>query len=280
LTLTPVKEVLLTIPKALEDELTMDSGLKLYIDPSYSKEHKASVTATISALPINPNPKEKNILDQLNVGDEVAVSYQIVADFSFGSDADRFMAATEDNDYYKEFFNAKGHSVRVQALPKRAGLKGIVWAGIYLNKKGELIDGVQGDEDTLERWLSQFPFGKTDDYTFNNFFEYEGKDYWKAGLDQIFAVRRKGHLVAVGDRIICKPIDEEVPDNFFIDGSGLMQKMIVRRQDRARVLSGGKEKGIKKDEIVHFDPRHCEKYEFFGKQYFLIKQEMVLGKWN
>lgn len=271
---------MLTIPKALEDELITDSGLKLYIDPSYKKEWQSSVTATIAALPVNAHPKYKRILEQVNVGDEVCISYQVVADFNFASDAARFMQSTEDNDYYKEFFNGKGESVRVQAMPKRAGIKGIVWAGVYMDKKGNLIDGAQGNEDTLEKWLSQFPFGKTDEYTFNNFFEFEGKDYWKCGLDQIFAKRVKGHLVAVGDRVICKPVDEEIPDQFFIDGTGLPQKVVVRMKDRGRIISGGKDKDIKKDEIIHFDPRHCEKYDFFGKQYFLIKKNMIIGKWN
>ena len=280
MTTKPISLVLLHIPKALEDELITDSGLKLYVDPSYKKEWQSSVTATISELPINPHPKDKKIFDQLNVGDEICVSYSVVADFNFASDAARFRQSTEDNDYYKEFFNGKGEMVRVQAMPKRAGIKGVIWAGIYIDKRKELIDGVQGDESTVEKWLSQFPFGSTDDYTFNNFFEYDGKDYWKCGLDQIFAKKVKGHLVAVGDRIICIPVDEVVPDQFFIDGSGMAQKVVVRRQDRGRVLSGGKEKEIRKDDIVHFDPKHCEKYSFFGKQYFLIKQNMVLGKFS
>jgi len=276
----PLTQVLLSIEKPLQDSITTDSGLKFYVDPSYKKEWQASVTATIAALPINPNPKDKKILDQLKVGDKVCISYQIVSEITYGSDGNSFMLATEENPYVREFYNGKGQSVRVYALPKRVGLIGAIWCGVLLDNRRELIDGVQGTEEEVERWLSQFPFGKTDIYTFNNFFEYNGTDYWKCNLTDIFAVKKKGHLIAVGDRVICKPVDEEIPDKFLINDNGLAEKIMIRHQDRGRVISGGKEKGIKKDSIISFEPTHVERYEFWGQQYFLINERLVNGKWN
>lgn len=265
--------------KPLQDELITDSGLKLYIDPSYRKEWASTVTAVIAELPIKVNHKEQKILDHLKVGDEVCVSYQVVSDFEYKGDGQQFMQATEDNDYIKEFYNGEGKSVRVYALPKRAGIKGAIWCGVYLDKKRDLIDGIQGTEEEVETWLSQFPFGKTDIYSFNNFFEYNKKDYWKCGLDQIFAKRVKGHLVAVGDRVICKPIEEDVPVEL-LQNIQHNSSVKIRYQDRGKVLTGGKEKGIKRDDIISFDPTLCEKYTFFGKDYFLINQNFVTGKWN
>lgn len=276
----PITQVLLKIEQALQDSLITDSGLKFYIDPSYKKEWQSSVTATIAALPSNPNPKDKYILDNLKVGDKVAISYQIVSDFDFASDRNQFMPATEENPYVKEFYNGKGESVRAYALPARAGIQKAIWCAMYLNKQKDLIDGVQGDEETVERWLSQFPFGKTDIYTFNNFFEYGGQEYWKCDLSQIFAKKVKGHLVAVGDRVICAPIDEEVKDPKFIDTIGIKDRVKIRRQDRARVITGGKSKGLKKEDIVSFYPNHVEKYEFWGKNYYMVRENFILGKWN
>lgn len=277
---TPVSQVLLTIPKAFQDELITDSGLKFFLDPSYKKELNVSVTAKIAALPINPHPKDKKILDQLKVGDSVGVSYQIVSDLQFGSDRNQFMSALEENPHVKEFYNAKGESVKVYALPARAGIQKAIWCGMYLTKQKELIDGVQGDEETVERWLSQFPFGKTDIYTFNNFFEYGGQDYWKCDLSQIFAKKVKGHLVAIGNRVICAPIDESVKDDRFIDTIGIKDRVKIRRQDRARVITGGKSKGLRKEDIVSFYPNHVEKYQFWGKDYYMVREDFILGRWN
>lgn len=275
----PLNQVLLTIPQALTEELITDSGLSLYIDPSFNKNWQAAVTATIADLPIKVQPQHKYIFDSLKVGDEVAISYRIVSEFTFDSDSGQFMQATEDNPHIREFVNGRGEWVKAYALPKRSGLPGIMWCATYTNSKRQFIDGIQGDESEVERWLSQFPFGKTDRYQFNNYFEFQGKDYWKADLDDLFAVKRKGHWVAVSDRVICKPIDEKVPDPYLIaEHKGHDVK--IRHTDRARVITGGKEKGIKKDSIVSFDPRHLEKYTFDNKEFYLIKESMINGTWQ
>lgn len=279
MTTQPITQVLLRIEKAFQEELTTDSGLKLFLDPSYSKNWYCAVTATIAELPIKYNSKDKKIIDSLKVGDEVGVSYRIVSDFAFRGDSEQFMQTTEDNPHLKEFVNAKGEWVRMYALPKRAGTDGHIWVGVHLNSRMELIDGKQGDEEEVYRWMSQFPFGKTDIYTFNNFFEYEGSDYWKCDPDDIFAKKVKGHLVAVGNRIICKPIEHDVPQEALI-AQHRGHNVKIRYTDRARVLSGGKEKGIKKDDTISFDPKILERYEFFGKPYYLVNQDFVLGKWN
>lgn len=279
-TLTPVGQVLLSIDKVMQDELITDSGIKFFYDPSFKKEWSVAVTAKIAALPSNPNPKHKAILDQLKVGDEVVMSYQVVASLDFSSDRDRFMEATEENPHTKEFYNGKGESIRMYALPVRSGIAKAMWCAMYLNRRHDLIDGVQGSESEVARWMAQFKFGKTDEYTFNNFFEFGGKDYWKCDATQIFAKKVKGHLVAVGNRVICRPIDEEIKNDMLIDSAGVKERVRIRRQDRAIVLTGGKSKGLKKEDKIHFDPRMVEKYEIYNKSYFLINERLVLGKWN
>lgn len=275
----PVSQVLLSIDKALQDEIVTDSGLKLYIDPSYSKEWNAASVATIVSLPINPTPKDKEILSKLYPGDVVAISYQVIADFEFKGDGGQFMPSTEDNPYVKEFINGKGETVRVYGLAKRSGFKGLTWIGTYQNKRREVIDGIQGNEEQVERWLSQFPFGKTDEYSFNNLFEYNGKDYWKCYPDQIFAKKVKGHWVAIGDRVMCKPIEEEAPAELL----QLIQhheSVKIRYTDRATVISGGKKLNLKKGQVVSFSPGHCEKYKFGNTEYYLINERLVQGIWN
>lgn len=276
----PINQVLLTISKTFQDEIVTESGLKLFLDGSYRREWTATVTAKIAHLPVNPNPQDRKILEQLKVGDLVCLSYQVVSDITFKGDGGQFMPSVEENDYVKEFVNGRGETVKVYGMKKRSGIDGITWVGMYQNKIGELIDGVQGDEHAVNRWMSQFPFGKTDVYTFNNFFEFGNDEYWKCDLSQIFAKKVKGHLVAVGDRVICQPIDEAVKDDRFIDVIGIKERVKIRRQDRATVLTGGKSKGLKKGQVVSFQPNHLERYEFYGKQYYMVREDFILGKWN
>lgn len=275
----PVNEVLVTITKALTDELITDSGLKLYISPDYKKEWQAAVQGKVAALPIKYPKEHKKIIDQLSVGDEIVFNYQVVADFDFSSDGERFMQATEDNPHMKEFTNGKGEWVKSYALPKFTGISNIQWVGVYQDRQRKVIDGIQGTEKELERWMSQFKFGKTDEYRFNNFFEYDGKEYWKCNPTQIFAKKVKGQLVAIGDRVICKPVEEKVPDEIANQIIKTTTDVKIRYQDRGRVLTGGKEKGIKKDEVISFQKHHLEKYQFGNKDYFLINQNLIQGKW-
>lgn len=272
----PINQVLLRIDSAFQEEIITDSGLKLYFDPTYRKEQNVSVIATIVALPLKVNPKHKYIYDSLKAGDEIAMSYRVVADFEFQSDAKRFMQTTEDNPHIKEYINARGEWVKAYALPGKISK---IWVGIYQDRNRNIIDGMQGSEAQMERWLAQFPLGKTDIYTFNNLFSYKGKNYWKCDVDDIFAKKVKGHWVAVGDRTICKPIDEIVPDSILV-GELKGQDVKIRYQDRGKILTGGKRKGLKKDEVVSFNPRYLEKYSFENKEYYLINEQLINGTWG
>lgn len=275
--MNPVTKVLLTIPKALQDELVTDSGLSLYIDPSYRKEWQSTVTATIAALPIKvSNPLERKILSKLKVGDEVAISYRVVADFDFKSDSDRFMEASEGSPYLRTYFNGKGDKIEVAAFP---GVISPIWVGYLMDKKNRHIDGVQGSESQLERWMSQFQFGKTDIYGFNNFFSHNGQDYWRCDLTEIYAKKEKDKVVSVGDRVIGKPIDEEIPADVLQHIQHTNEKVKVRYQDRFKVLTGGEDAGFKKNDVVAFAPNYLEKYTFWGKQFYLINEKLITGKW-
>lgn len=274
----PLSQVLLSIPKALNDELITDSGLKFYLDPTYKKEWNAAVTATVEELPVKYNEKEQKILCNISKGDEVAISYQVVADLEFKGDGDRFQRVTEENPYVQEFANGKGEWIRCYALPTRKGIKKATWVGAYTDKYGKFIDGCQGDQSDLERWMSQFPFGKTDIYNHCNLFSFRKQSYWKADPGQIFAKKVNGRVVAIGNRIICKPIDEELP--YEMKGKIIETRDIkLRYQDRARVISSTR-KDIKKDYIVSFQPNHVEKYTLWGVEYYLINERFVNGLWK
>jgi co-chaperonin GroES (HSP10) len=277
--ISPVSNVLLEIAKPLQDEIITESGLKFYMDGSYNKEWNATVSGKIAALPKARTPKEAKILSQLQVGDEVCFSYQVVADLDFKSDRDRFMEVLEGNDMMQEFRNSLGDKIIVCALP---GKISPIWIGALTNKFGQWIDGCQGNEHDVNRWKSQFKFGKTDDYTFINFFEFEGKDYWKCPVSFIFAKKTEdGHLQAVGDRVIMKPVEQDVPRETR-EAMGIITTTDVKIRfiDRGRVITGGKDKGFKKDQILHFDSAICERYEFYNKNYYLVNEEKILGVWS
>jgi len=277
--LNPIGQILLKIDKSLQDEIITDSGIKFYLDPSFNKEWQATVTATIAALPVKYANKYANIISQLKVGDEVCISYRVVADFAFKGDGHRCMAATEDNPHKQEFINGKGERILKAAMPKRSGFAGIMWVGTLTNKFGDYIDGVQGDESAVDRWMAQFPFGQTDDYAFNNYISYKGEEYWKCNISDVFAKKVNGKLVAIGDRVIGRYVEEEVPEDV---KRSLMYNgdMKIRYQDRLRVLTGGEDLGLKENNTINFITGHLEKYSFYGKEYYMIRKKSINGVWS
>jgi hypothetical protein len=275
---TPLSQALLSVEKAINDEIVLDSGVKLYMDGSYRKEWESAVTATVKALPEKISSKEKKIAEKLSAGDEVAIDYRVVYDLEFKGDGERFMPVTEENPYRQEFANGKGEWLRCYALPTRKGLSKATWVGTYFGKYNHFVDGCQGDEAALNRWKSQFQFGKTDIYSHRNLFSYNKQDLWKADLNQIFAKKKDGHIVAVGNRIICKPIDEDVPretNDLLIRTTDVK----IRYQDRARVISSSRS-DIKKDYIISFRPMDIERYVMWGQEYYLINEKFVQGLWS
>jgi hypothetical protein len=58
------------------------------------------------------------------------------------------------------------------------------------------------------------------------------------------------------------------------------QTVELRYVDRAVMVSGGEELGFKKGDILSFDPTYLEKYNLFGKEYYLIKKRRIQGKWH
>jgi len=108
----------LTIEKSLQDEIVTDSGIKFYIDPTYRKEWQATVVATVAALPIKVSEKNKQVVESLQEGDTVCISYRVVANFSFKGDAHRFVQYTEENPYKKLFINGYGERIEKFALIK------------------------------------------------------------------------------------------------------------------------------------------------------------------
>lgn len=277
----PINKALVSIKKAFIDEVTTDGGLTLYLDPSYAKEHNVASLGTITALSTDHKPEYNELVSRLKIGDEVAFSYRVVADFAFSSDGAQFIDTMPHNPgTFKKYTNGKGEWVVIRALPKKVA--GMTWVGLYHGKGNVFIDGCQGTEADVSRWFSQFNLGKTDKYVFNNLIDIDGEELWKVEYSEIFAKKDKGgNIVAIGDRIICEPLDVPLHEQMkALHGIELPEGSILARwQDRARVISGCKKLGLSKGDIIGFDPKYMEKYSLWGKELYLIKHRRVDFLW-
>jgi co-chaperonin GroES (HSP10) len=79
-----------------------------------------------------------------------------------------------------------------------------------------------------------------------------------------------------------QPLETELPSEIYSQmGLAVPNSSVsVRYYDRAIVLSFGESKHIHNGQIVAFDQKYLEKYEYNSKQYFLIKKKRILGEYK
>lgn len=267
-------KVLLTVDNKLIDEITTESGFKMYLAPEYNFEDNATVTGTVAAIP-------KNFKGNLSIGDSIAFSYHIISDREFPNTADFFVPISEASNELRIWQNGKGEKIRMRA---HQGAISIFWIGVFFDKQGRFDPdkSVRGTEEEVERWMqTNFSFGNCDRFAHKHLISLGEKDYWKCEYNNIFAKKVGDEVVAVGDRIICKfidiPVDRRVSQ---IKGIQLPDTQVAMRlYDRAEVISGGEEMGLQKGDIISFNERYCEKYDLWGSKYALIKKSRVEGIW-
>jgi len=277
---TPINKLLVSIEAEFVDKITTDSGFTLYLDPTYEKNYNVTSVGTVVSVSQYHKPEYDSVASKLSPNDKIAFSYKVVSDFTFASDKAQFMDVSgHDNPFVKKYTNPQGEWLLIRAIPKAIGK---LWVGVYQNKKLEVIDGMQGTESDLNRWLAQFSMGKTDRYVFNNLVDIDGESYWKCNYPEIFAKKVGDEWEAIGDRVMLKPIEIDYTDQIRkLNNIELPDNMVKARfYDRAEVYSGGEDLGLKKGDVVSFEEKYLEKYNFEEQAFFLIKKRRINGLWK
>jgi len=274
----PVNKVLVSIPQAFEEEIVTESGFRFYKDPSYQKEWNATVTGTVAIMSDLVSEESKPIFNELDLGVECCFDYKVVADFDYVSDEKHFHEVTpEGSIHLRKYVNKLGEWLNVRSVPTHFGKK---WVGWMQDKYMNFIDGIEGNENRLEKWLAQFSFGKTDSFVFRNKIWVDKKPYWCVDYSQIIAKKHQGLWKAVGDYVICAPLDVDVTKKVSITAGGIHipdNAIQMRFMDRAIHLNGAEHMGIGKHEVIAFQEKYLIKYEISGVQYFFIKQSRIDG---
>jgi hypothetical protein len=255
---------LLTIDKALQDEVLLSSGLKLYIDNSYTPEWFATTYGTVACKPQG--------VTNVAVGDEVAISYSVIADRTWPDASASFFPVKEGDPYLAQWKNGRDQWLTRVALPTPS--RSIIWVVTLQDSRMNLIDGMQGSEKEAERYMAQFSFQDTGKYKHTNQLNINEKIFWKAQKNGIFAIRRDQEIISVSDRVILEPIEEDWTERYRIQDLLQHPNDVVKMMytDRGKVISGGDTLGLSKGDIAGFQPRFCEKYTLWGKKYFSLRK--------
>jgi len=269
-----VNHYLVTVDTILQEKIKLAGGIELYFDGSYQHEWSVSVTGTVVCVPQNPKTTNKWI----EVKDNICFSYQVLNDKKFTAESHIFKI---EHDYpdYKLYANGNGDQIKIIKLAARHGGH---FAAVCYTKRHQLIEGAEGTESDINRWLAQFPMSNAKDFVYENLVEIEGKQYWKVRKEQIFAKKIKKKLFSCSEFVICKPIVLDVSQRIsLIKGIALAPGSVMTRYvDRAEVVAGGRDLGLERGDIIGFDAEYVNKYTLFDEEYFLIKEGRANVKWE
>lgn len=263
---TMPNKILLRLDRKYAEEIITEGGLKLYLDPSYRPEWNATVTGTVVA-----NSKGSKI----PTGTKVYFSYMVVNKRDFGSNADYFASVKEGNEYDREYTNQDGLTIRVKARP---GIVSLKWHGVLIDKNFDYIDGVQGTQSDVERWLSQFKFGGNDQMVYKNLVEVNGKDYWVADESQVFAYLDGKKIKPLNDFVLMKSIEFDITQLLALQqkNSGIIPNTKLRMEGMAKIEISG-DKKYRKGEIVFFNNAYVQQYEFDGQHYLVLNKKRIVA---
>lgn len=266
-TLIPLNNILVSLDSPVQSEYKK-RGFKIFIDTKYNHEQHVSTTGKVAGL-----PKDNPYKGKLKNGDKIAFSYSVVANRTFKSDGENFFPHIQSN-YMKQWISGTEERLNVICVPSIINKK---WVFTYIDRNGKFVHGGEGTENEMERWLSQFSFGEVQTFEFENLITYQNRQYWKCDVDNVFAKIVKGKPKAIGNRLILKPIDVLVPEYVFSQMGVVAPPSAVynREVGKAKVVSSNGDFSIKDGDIVGFDDMFIERYNFDGKDYYLLKSDKI-----
>lgn len=270
--LKPKDNYLVTVDSKYTEEIILSSGIKLFIDPTFSPEQHTTVIGKISSIPIH------NKLN-LSIGDEIFFSYVVIAQRDYSQVGDVYHSMFEgDNQFFQRYKNGKGHTITIVVMP---GIIGQIWVGTHLNERGDLISGCQGSESEVSRWKSQFTIGSGGSFKYKNLLNIEGQERWLVKPELIFAKKKGKKLQPLGDRLILKPIKVEVPKDVLREMKIKIPDSAVytEHRDKSELQYFDKETGYQKGEIIGYEPKYVESYTVNGEKYQLLRKRRILGSY-
>lgn len=270
----PSDNIFVEIKAKYEDEIHFESGVKLYVDPSFNPNFHATSEGVVHSVPVVCKYWNSTIPQIIQPGDDVLFSYKTVGDVSFNENTELFRMITKAEGYMTEWMNQERQTIHMEK-----GMKDNQWSAVYTDKYGRLIAGKVGSHGEVENWVaSNFKFATGEGFTYDNRCYYKDKELWRVDYSYVFAIRRDGHMRMVGDYLLVEPIVENLPE--IIGTTSLIRPekdRYVVRENKGWLRCGGKG-GMKDGDVIHFDPHLKEKYNIQGNPFYIVKRQYVFGK--
>lgn len=107
----------------------------------------------------------------------------------------------------------------------------------------------------------------------------DGESYWLIDYLCVFFTKKDDCVTMIGSHVLVEPVYEDK-----IYAAYLLAESNVKRMDRGIIISIGvpnkneNKINVKQGDLVAFDSQYVERYNFWDKPYFIIKQDRILHK--
>lgn len=272
--ISPFNNLLVEITNKYEEQITFKSGVKLYIDTSFNPNFHATSEGIVHSVPMalrGPSAGEKM---NIRPGDTVIFSYKMVGDVTFKDNTDLFRMTSVGEGYATEWMNQERETLRLIAGYD----KGKPWVAMWLDKHLNLLQGKKGTQGECENWMAMnFRFAEGEGFQYDNRLYYKDKELWRVEYEFIFGYKRDGHLHMCSNYLLVEPIVEDLPR--------MISTSLIRPEshrfcvmENKGWLRAGEREGLRKGDVLYFDPNMKEKYSFFGTPMYIVRRKFVLGK--
>jgi co-chaperonin GroES (HSP10) len=290
--ISPVDYVWVRMEKAYQDEIETESGIKLYTDTTFHPEHHTTILGEIVTVPERLSAEYVRQGNYVNMmpGDKVCFSYLVVFDHDYDDTGHHFSLTDVIPGFYELWDNAEGEQVRITRF-------GDIVAGVFTNKQGELIDGVQHKGHNawgkVEAWRAKFKMEGHAVIKHNNCVEINGETLWRVDWRYLFF--RVDNLVNNNDEMLKQEIVmapgycllfPEVNEKTYSGKIELLQPVLANHTSDAagRVIANGpplwgrEDSRLEKGDRVLFDKNYAEKYVINGQEVLILKHRYIIAR--
>jgi hypothetical protein len=271
---------------------------------------------TIGGYADSLDPDRPFIGQKVRPGDTIIFNYMVVMDRTEGENVADVFTKDEryqfDNPFQTTWSNKKGQQI-VRVYMKNDRFE----AGLFDIKSRSFVEQVKGSALEIENWMGKFTFDVSHFVDYNNLLTIDSKDYFMVDYSQVIAIKRPkidrsrslttstGSVLEVEEETE-REVEVEVSthtSDFDMVGQNLLLAPIhkpagPRPQGKIEVFNMeqetdflawgrvvamndgfvGKKLNLAVNDIAYCDSRYIEQYTIDGQDYWVVKQNRILGK--
>jgi co-chaperonin GroES (HSP10) len=291
---TPVciqNNILVELPKAFQDELVSDGGLRFYKDTTFRPEWSTTIKGTVASAPIKLtigdgrvhsfSPERPNIKPIVKKGDKIIFSYLVVMNRTQTDNiGDIFERETPKNPYTTVWRNPNGlELVRIYLQNDNFEV------GLFDTKTREWVDRIRGKERDVESFMGKYMPTENNFFNYNNLLPHEGTDYWKVDYLNAIAIQKEDSTFEmIGDYVLIEPLHApmRVTEQGVIEVYNMEQSKDYKATGQivsiGEPLKGEPKLNVKVNDIICTDIRYVEKYEIDRHDFWIVRQRYIYGK--